>query len=55
MAQSELTIPVGDVMGGLTLKVRITGVGVAKARLWLASRLMVVAAWVAGCGVEIEL
>ncbi len=36
------------------LTVRIRGLRVLSARLWLAAQLFAFAAWVAGCNIEIE-
>jgi hypothetical protein len=45
------------VMQGITMRVavRITGQAVFPARVFIATRLIQLAAWVLGCGVEIEL
>jgi hypothetical protein len=47
-------ISMSKVVRGITLHVRITGMAVAKARIWLGTRLIVLAAYIIGCGVEVE-
>lgn len=46
--------PVSDAMRGVVLKLRLTGVKVLRARVWLALQLMKLAACVAGCSVEFD-
>lgn len=43
-----------DVVGKLTLTVRVIGMRRAKARLWLATRLCAIAAMIAGTGFKVE-
>ena len=38
----------------ITLTVRVRGQRIFWARWWLARRLLLLAAWVAGCGIKIE-
>lgn len=51
----EVNVPMSEVMSGLTLNVRITGMKITKARLWLGEQLLKLAALVMGCGIEISL
>ena len=45
----------GQIVGKLTLEIRVTHVKRAKLRLWLGARLLKFATWVGGFGSEIEL
>jgi len=56
MASSEIIVPVSEVVKDLTLTVVITGTGVRAFafRCWLASKIMCLAAFVIGCGIEIK-
>jgi hypothetical protein len=52
MQVSTLEITMAEVLASTTLTVRFSRI--TKARLWVASRLLLLAALVAGCNVEID-
>ena len=52
MAQAVIHAP--DLMRRMTLNVKVTGKGVLAIRLWVGTRLILLAAHVMGCGIEIE-
>lgn len=43
-----------DVVSQLTLQVDVTGVRVARVRMWLGMRLLKLAVRVLGCGMEVR-
>ena len=47
--------PARNIGEHLVVHVRVTGLRVFWARWWLARRLLVLAAWVAGCGLVVDL
>lgn len=49
-----IEVPMREAVRGLTLQIKVTGVPIARARMWLGAQLMRLAAWVIGCDVEIE-
>ena len=49
-----LTVDARKIISNVTISVRMKGFGVAKARLWLASKIMCLAGLVAGCQCEVE-
>lgn len=51
----EVRVPAAKAIQSLTLKVRVTGMRRFRIRMWLAIRLLKLAAWVIGTGIEIEL
>lgn len=51
---SEVSVPASAAMRDVTIIVRLTGLRVFRARVWLACRLLTLAAWVAGCGIRWE-
>lgn len=51
---SSVSVPMSAAMASLTINVRITGMKVARARLWLGTRVMMLAAVVIGCGIEFD-
>jgi hypothetical protein len=51
----EVNVPMSEVMSGLTLNVRITGMKIAKVRLWLGVQLLKLATLVMGCGIGVSL
>lgn len=51
---AEIALPMSQAVGAATLSIRVTAVRRAAVRLWLGAHLMRFAAWVSGCGVEIE-
>lgn len=53
MAEARVHMP--DVMSGLTMQVRITGMAIMKLRLWLGLQTLKLAARIMGCGIEISL
>lgn len=50
-----MTIPASRLTKHLTITVTVTGMRVWKARWWVAQRLLFLAAWVAGCGLKVDL
>lgn len=56
MARSLGTVdlPMREVIAPMTLQVRVTGLRVARVRLWLGAQVIKVGALIIGCGVEIE-
>lgn len=54
MAEIATMIDAKTVMRRCTIRVRVKGLGVAKARLWLAAKIIALAALVAGCAFEVE-
>ena len=49
-----VNVPISSVTPNLTVHVRVTGVKTWRVRLWLAMRLIRLAARVAGVGLRIE-
>lgn len=47
-------VPMSDAMRGVTIEVVLIGQRRARFRTWLGGRMMVAAAWVMGCGIEIS-
>jgi hypothetical protein len=43
-----------DAMRGVTLTVRVTGRHILAWRIWFGCRLLILSAWVLGCGIKIE-
>lgn len=52
--ESEYKVRMGEVLRGMTMNVRVTGLKVWRVRLWLSMVLMRAAALVAGCGIHVE-
>jgi len=50
----EMEINAGSLMPRMTLHVHLSGLRVLRIRLWAAGKLIALAAWVAGCGLEIS-
>ena len=50
-----MNIPISHITKDLTVHVRVTGMNVWRMRWWVASRLMFLAAAIAGCGIELDL
>ncbi len=46
--------PMSEMMGRQTLEITVTGVGVARFRIWLGCQILKLAAKVIGCGIEIK-
>jgi len=55
MASASSSMRASDYLAGVTIRVRITGLGVARARLWIAQRVMRLAGYIAGTNLEIDL
>lgn len=55
MASTDMTIKASDLGRHLTMTVNVTGMRIFWARWWIAIRLMMLAARVAGCGIEVNL
>ena len=55
MASANISMRAGDYLSGITIRVRFTGLGVARARLWIAQRVMRLAGYIAGTNLEIDL
>ena len=53
MAQ-QFTVKAVDAMRNVTLNVRVKGIRRLAARMWVGMGLMRLAAWVVGCGIQIE-
>lgn len=53
MASSIAKVSAMDIMKDMTLEVKVYRVRELRIRLWLATRLVLLAAWIAGCGVQI--
>jgi hypothetical protein len=51
---SEITVPIQNVTKDLTVTVRVTGMAVWRVRWWVASKLMLLAARIAGCGIKLD-
>lgn len=54
MQVGALEVSASHAMSNHTLSVKVTGLQVMKARLWLGMRLLRLAAAVIGCKIEIE-
>ncbi len=52
-AADQVVIKAGEAMRMVNITVRLSGVGVLRARLWLSGKLFKLAASVAGCGLVI--
>lgn len=53
MASNELTMDATRLMRRVELRVRLTRMRQVSWRFWLGTKLMLLAAWVLPCGVEI--
>jgi hypothetical protein len=53
-ATTNVNIPVQSLMKRMTLNVRITGHRQWWIRQWIGIHLLIGAAWVMGCGIQIE-
>jgi hypothetical protein len=51
----EVRFPVAKALQSMTLQVRVTGLRRFRIRVWLGIRLLKLAAWVIGTGINIEL
>lgn len=51
---AEVVCNANRLMNQLTLKVRITGIKILKARFWIGRKIILLAAWILGCGIKIE-
>jgi hypothetical protein len=54
MRQPQLTVPMRELASHVTMTVKVTGQRRYQVRWWIASRLIRLAALVAGIGIEIE-
>lgn len=54
MADLHTTVPMSAVTKNITLQVTTTGVQTFRARLWLAIKVLKLAAWIAGVGIVID-
>jgi hypothetical protein len=54
MMAEIVSLNAADAMKGVKLSVRFVGARRLAARIWLASKLFVLAAWVAGVEIEID-
>lgn len=54
MASTTLTYPASKLTENVTMTIKVTGMRVFKARWTLATWLMMAAAKVAGCGLQID-
>ena len=55
MASVNMSMRAGDYLSGMTIQVCFTGIGIARARLWIAQRVMRLAGYIAGTNLEINL
>ena len=55
MASADYSMKAADYLAGITLTVRITGRGVASARLWIAQIVMRLAGRIAWTNIEIDI
>jgi hypothetical protein len=55
MARSDVTVSARSFGRQITLNVRVTGLRIFWLRWWIARHLLVLAAWVAGCGLTVDL
>lgn len=55
MASMNMNLPLSRVTKDLTIHVAITGLAVFKLRLWIAGRLLYLAAWILQCGIKIDI
>ncbi len=55
MANSGMNVPMSDLMRRMTVNVTITGLTVARWRLWMGTHIIRLAVRVIGCGLKIEL
>jgi hypothetical protein len=49
-----IDLPMSEAVRSLTLQIRVTGCKVAAVRMWLGRQVLKLAAFVIGCGIEIE-
>jgi hypothetical protein len=54
MASTSMNLPASAAMRNVTMNVRVTGLRTLRVRMWFAGKLLLLAAWVAGCGIEID-
>lgn len=54
MASTDATIRAGALNKQITMRVRVTGLRVWRARWWVAVNLLKLAARVAGCGIDVH-
>ena len=50
----EVQVPIAAAAKGITVRVRVTGVGRWRVRLWVALKLIRLATWIAGMGLEVR-
>lgn len=51
----QFDVPIGPVMRGITLHVRVTGLRIWRVRMWLGMQLLQCAARIMGCGIRVEI
>ncbi len=51
---ADAVINMANVISNVTINVRVTGMAVAKARLWAGAQVMKLAALIMGCDIELE-
>jgi len=49
-----IDFPISTAMNELVVKVRVTGIKVFRVRFWIGKNLFLLAAWIMGCGIEVE-
>lgn len=54
MANSGVKVPMSDLMRRMTVNVTITGLAIARWRLWIGMHIIRLAVCVIGCGLKIE-
>ncbi len=51
---TDVRVPASRLMANVTMHVTVTGLTVFRVRMWLAFRLIALAARIAGCGLKVE-
>lgn len=54
MDNLNLDVPVATAVKALTLKINITGLGVARLRMWIGTRIIKFGVLIVGCNAEIK-
>ena len=50
----KIDVPISKMVDGLHIDVKLTGVKIFRIRLFIAKQLIKLAAFILGCGIEIE-
>lgn len=51
---NEMTVNAGEMWKGMTLHVKLKGIKIWQVRMWIMTRLIYLAAYIGGCGIELE-